>query len=918
MMRHLWKRVLLVAALVALAALSPSTRTAHAANSIITVDAGADAGKYTSLALPASGYPVVSYYDATNGDLKVLRCGNATCTLGNIIATVGSADHDVGSYSSLVLDGLGRPVVSYYDATSGDLKVMHCVTANCLGDGGYSVDTAGDVGRYTSLALDGLGRPVVSYYDATNGDLKVLHCDDPYCEGDESGNIRSPDRGGPSDHDVGQYSALALEGGVNPVVSYYDFTNGDLKVLHCNDPNCDPSVNGAETVHQPDRPPEDDSGLYTSLALDTNGFPVVSYFDATSHRVKVLHCNDIECSSAVNGQESVTSPAPDVASDVFISLALDGGGNPVVSYWDTDLKVLHCDDPNCAGDELSHISSPDPGINVGWYTSLALDGSSNPVVSYYRSNGGVLKVLRCGNAGCTSGNTIASPDGGLDVGAHTSLALGAGGMPVVSYYRSSGGGLKVLRCNDVNCTSKSINFPYRGGDAGTYSSLALDTSGYPVVSYYDFTNGDLKVLHCNDVACDPGVNGQESITTPDSGGRVGMYTSLALDINNRPVVSYLDVTNQSLKVLHCGDPDCFFSGTNWITTVDAGGQVGHFNSLALDSLGKPVVSYHDYANRNLKVLHCGNANCTSGNIIKTPDSSGDVGGHTSLALDSLGRPVISYYDEGQEPTLKVMHCNDPNCDPSVNGAESIRRPLMPDQDDQGFYSSLALDSNGYPVVSFYDATTTALNVLHCNDPNCDSAVNGAESVTSPDTLNEVGKYSSLALDISGYPVVSYYDDTGGDLKVLHCGTLTCGAVAPGDSDGDGCADTEEAAGAPSPKPGSTGAYDPLDPYDFYDVPVPVRPDPQANGTKNKAVNFQDVLAVLAYVGTYEGGPANLNGVDYDSPKMGAGTKAGRDYDRSPSPPPNPPNDAGPPSGAVNFQDVLAVLGQIGLACTGVP
>jgi hypothetical protein len=141
-----------------------------------------------------------------------------------------------------------------------------------------------------------------------------------------------------------------------------------------------------------------------------------------------------------------------------------------------------------------------------------------------------------------------------------------------------------------------------------------------------------------------------------------------------------------------------------------------------------------------------------------------------------------------------------------------------------------------------------------------------------------------------------------------------------DTDGEGCADGEELAGAPAPKPGSTGAYNPLAWYDFYDVPVPVRPDPQANGTRNKAINFQDVLTVLAYVGTYDGdgGVPNLNGVSYDSEKMGAGTKAGRDYDRSPSPPPSPPNDAGPPSGAVNFQDVLVVLGQIGLACSGAP
>jgi hypothetical protein len=42
------------------------------------------------------------------------------------------------------------------------------------------------------------------------------------------------------------------------------------------------------------------------------------------------------------------------------------------------------------------------------------------------------------------------------------------------------------------------------------------------------------------------------------------------------------------------------------------------------------------------------------------------------------------------------------------------------------------------------------------------------------------------------------------------------------------------------------------------------------------------------------------------------------YDRSPSPGANPPWDAGPPNGAVNMQDVLAVVAQVGLNCTGTP
>jgi hypothetical protein len=154
-----------------------------------------------------------------------------------------------------------------------------------------------------------------------------------------------------------------------------------------------------------------------------------------------------------------------------------------------------------------------------------------------------------------------------------------------------------------------------------------------------------------------------------------------------------------------------------------------------------------------------------------------------------------------------------------------------------------------------------------------------------------------------------------------------------DPDDDGCVDAEEQAGAAAGKPGSTGAYDPTAWYDFYDVPVAVRRDAQgANGVKNRAVNVQDVVAVLKYVGTFDGGPENSNGVDYDSIKgvdLNGDTtndivpplhpiEEGQKYDRSPSPLPNPPYDAGPPSGAVNVQDVVAVLKQVGLSCAGPP
>jgi len=145
--------------------------------------------------------------------------------------------------------------------------------------------------------------------------------------------------------------------------------------------------------------------------------------------------------------------------------------------------------------------------------------------------------------------------------------------------------------------------------------------------------------------------------------------------------------------------------------------------------------------------------------------------------------------------------------------------------------------------------------------------------------------------------------------------------APLDADGDGCAATEELGSNPA----LGGTRDPLNPYDFYDVPVPTAFN---GGTladdRDKAVSIlNDVLAVLEYSGTSDGGPCN-SGPDgipstpddrcYNQDKNEDTLDDGLLYDRSVG-----TVWSDEPDGAISIlMDVLLVLDQSGHSCQAPP
>ena len=360
----------------------------------------------------------------------------------------------------------------------------------------------------------------------------------------------------------------------------------------------------------------------------------------------------------------------------------------------------------------------DPANLVGWYNSIAIGTDGLPVISYNDWTAHALKVAKCNDSACSGGNeTITTVDDQANsVGRYTSIAIGTDGLPVISYNDSTASALKVAKCNDVACSggNETISLVDDAvNQVGSYTSIAIGNDGYPVISYQDFTAGALKVAKCNDAACS---GGNETITTVDDpANRVGEHTSIAIGTDGLPVISYEDFTAGALKVAKCNDAACS-GGDETITTVDDPvNDVGIYTSIAIGTDDLPVISYQDATAGTLKVAKCNDVACSGGNetISLVDDAVNQVGYYTSIAIGDDGLPVISYHDNTAY-ALKVAKCNDAACSGGDETITTVDDPV----NFVGVYTSIAIGTDGLPVISYQDGTAGALKVTKCFNPAC--------------------------------------------------------------------------------------------------------------------------------------------------------------------------------------------------------
>jgi len=267
----------------------------------------------------------------------------------------------------------------------------------------------------------------------------------------------------------------------------------------------------------------------------------------------------------------------------------------------------------------------------------------------------------------------------------------------------------------------------------------------------------------------------------DEKGRVGLYTSLAMDQEDKPHMIYLDDERDNLKY-------ATYEKDSWrVQSFDSPNVDGYFGSLVLDSSGTPHLVRYIFNIQWIAYTYFTGHDWPPVDFIKEVNAAS-----TSLALDRQGEPQVAYFDIDAGELRYASHISYGGWNNSIiaKATETGKTfPVVLDANDQphfcfysenvglkyttlinntlseqvvdpgwsiGLYPDMVLDAKGMPHISYYDEVNKILKYAHFDGKTWEVQV--------VDT-GGVGKYSSIAVDSSsGLVHISYWDETNAALK----------------------------------------------------------------------------------------------------------------------------------------------------------
>lgn len=654
-------------------------------------------GEHFALAPRSAGTWTGFFYLADEGRLVAASCAGSTCSGGNAI---GNSANDRGRHVSAATRSAlsNRPFAAYYDADAGDLLAVDCLSAECTFSIERVLDSVGDVGLDTAVVIDpASGFPLVSYYDAGNGDLKLHRCSSAACD---TGAAVVVDASG----DRGRRSSMAFAG-ATLWIGYEDSSTGTLRLASASAPYASFSVvdlgAGAELsltstagglLELVWRNTADDSlsrvrcadalclaATQSTLAGAGRGHRP-SAFRMPGGDLLVAHHEP--ATSRLHGTLCVADDCVAIAFDD----ATGGPGRLVAGATSTGLPIVHYADPGAAQVRLSRCTSVActavserlayDGVPAG-NVRLAMRPDGVPVLAYIRERRPWLAL--CADPQCASISRRVLP--GLNSDTRPALAIRPDGRAFSHF--SSVGGSQAFDCSDASCSDGELReVSGNGNSTSEVMELALRADGRPVLLYTRSNLNDVYLFVCADIGC--GSGSSRLVADEPSDGSTWIATfAVAVGQGNRPVAMYSRnaASGGGLQFVRCDDSECAS-----ITARSVGTASNLFATpLAIRSDGRPVFIESNFSSHTLAV--CGDADCST--VARHPlPGSGVV---TTLRLMGGDWPVFESTSGG---SASVTQCADPLCEASET------RVVMTDSEPGVSYrGSLGLGSGGDAFVA---------------------------------------------------------------------------------------------------------------------------------------------------------------------------------------------------------------------------
>jgi hypothetical protein len=271
-----------------------------------------------------------------------------------------------------------------------------------------------------------------------------------------------------------------------------------------------------------------------------------------------------------------------------------------------------------------------------------------------------------------------------------------------------------------------------------FCSLALDSLQRPHIAYLAYGEGQLKYAFWD------GASWQKQLIRLRVRD-VSFYTSLALDSQDHPSISYYEYWNATDDQYTLALRNVWWSGRFWeVRTVDPTQGSGKFNAMATDSSRNPHIVYANVKYENASIRYARWSGQSWETTIVEGDTPGYVGQSVSLVVDQYDVPHITYTDQNRR---MIRYATRRNGKWDFQTVDVITRGAYPDR------NSIAIAQDGTPYISYYDAGRGVLKLASRGNGGWETEI-----------VDENAGFSSSLQIANGEIWITYTGQNGAALK----------------------------------------------------------------------------------------------------------------------------------------------------------